>query len=107
MRQRPCLAAGIGASSGSVEFTAPAQAGHCGTRTRFSDIRPKHPFTHPGKHMSSRHRLFFVLLALSAAACGEKSDPAQPPNREAPRGFTVQEVTLADASVGFGLRLYQ
>jgi serine protease inhibitor len=57
--------------------------------------------------MSSRHRLFFVLLALSSAACGEKLDPAQPPHREAPRGFTVQEVTLADASVGFGLRLYQ
>ena len=51
----------------------------------------------------------FVILLSLAAACGESGTEPEDPEivRETPRGFTVQEGRLAQASVGFGLKLYQ
>jgi serpin B len=46
-----------------------------------------------------------ATLTVLLAACG--NDPSEPDVREPVRTFTVQETRLADASIGFGLRLYQ
>jgi len=53
------------------------------------------------------HRLKYLssfLIVSFLAACGE---PSAPEPRDPARSFTVQESRLADASVGFGLRLYR
>lgn len=53
-------------------------------------------------------RKMFVLLAAALAACdSDSSGPAQETPREQVRALTVQESKLAEASVGFGLKLFQ
>ncbi len=62
-----------------------------------------------GKSMNRMIRMFRMLAGASVllvlAACSDPSGPQEP--REPLRNFTVQEGKLAEASVGFGLRLYQ
>jgi serine protease inhibitor len=64
--------------------------------------------------MKFTHCLSALFLFAVLGCSAESREPAEPGTpepgpgtRETPRGFTVQEARLADASVGFGLRLYQ
>ena len=51
---------------------------------------------------------YLFALCLAAAACSNRDvTDADPVEREPPRSFTANEVRLADASIGFGLKLYQ
>src|SRR5687768_2417112 len=45
------------------------------------------------------------IFVLTAIGCSDPQDPSD--QREPPRSFTVQETRLADATVGFGLRLFK
>src|SRR5262245_40591742 len=54
--------------------------------------------------MKQLTRSMLATLPVVLAACA--SDPASPP-RDTPRSFTAQEAKLANASIAFGLNLYE
>lgn len=60
----------------------------------------------PNSNLNLKATLPALCAAAAFAFSACASDPSGP-RREAPRDFTLQEAHVADASIGFGLNLYQ
>jgi serpin B len=70
-------------------------------------LHVRHAVANGGKALLRISWMIAVAAALILGACGDPSEPDDQIPREAVRTFTAQEASVADASVGFGLLLYQ